>query len=123
MAFSFTGYREGQWIRPILDPDLVLKPRLVGIIEGTGHATTVSYRVDASSGSRGFFVLVGLAVILSLLGAGVALDFGLPIPGPAFYAFLLAGVCIAAANGFWETVPKAQQDEAFLQRWLEEVLS
>jgi len=123
MTFSFTGYRKRQWVWPALDPDLILKPRLKGEIESNGSTTTVVYQIDAHVSSRIFFVLVALAMLLVLVGAVLASLFGIPIPGPAFFSFLLAAVCVVFANGIWGTVPKAQQDEEFLEQWLKGVLS
>jgi hypothetical protein len=122
-AFTFTGYRERQWVQPALDPDLILKPRLRGEIESDGSGTTVVYQVDARASSRTFFVLVALATLFVLVGAVLALVFGVPVPGPAFFLFVIAGVCVVFANGIWRTVPKAQEDEAFLEQWLQGVLN
>jgi hypothetical protein len=122
MSFIFTGYRERQWIQPLLDPDRILKPRLKGSLEISGTTSLVIYRVDVRIESGLFFVLGFFAILLALLGVVLASLYGVPVPGPAFFSLLLAGVCIAAANGFWETVPNAEEDEAFLKRWLEETL-
>jgi hypothetical protein len=122
-TFRFTGYREREWLPVAIDPDKMLKPRLVGEIEGHGPATAIIYRIDARSRSRLFFSLASLAILFASLGAVIASLYGVPVPGPAFFSFLLAGVCVAGANNIWVLIPKAQADEAFLTSWLEKVFN
>lgn len=122
LNFYFTGYREHQWMQAVIDPDAILKPRLKGTIAAADSSTIVTYRVDAHVQSKLFFFLVVLATSFVLLAAALTLVYRFVIPGPAFFSLLLAGVCLIFANGIWGVVTKAQDDEAFLEDWLERVL-
>jgi H+/Cl- antiporter ClcA len=117
-AFSFTGFREREWLPGPLDPDRILKPRLTGQLASTDQATSMTYQIDARNSCKCFFALFSLAILFVILGLVLTLVRGVSVPGGAFFAFLLVGVCLVFLNGIWKTVPKAQADEAYLEAWL-----
>jgi len=118
-TFRFTGYREGEWkLSPLLDPDEIIKPRLVGEIRAESGETSIVYRVDAFVPSLLFFILSITAVVLAVLGAIVTAVAGISVPSAAFALFLLSGVSGFFAISIWQAASKAQADEDYLLEWL-----
>jgi hypothetical protein len=121
--FSFVGYREREWLPPLLDPDLILKPRLVGMIEEDGPAVNVSYQISVGLSAVIWYVLASLAVLFAVGRLVLALAVKFTVPGVSCFVLLLGGICSVFAVGIWETIPNAQADEEFLLHWNERVLS
>jgi hypothetical protein len=122
MHFRLVGYREGEWFgraTRYIDPDEVLKPRLVGCLDGGGCHTGVRFRIDAFQSCVAFWLLVGLSALFAIGGAISGIVSGIPIPGITFLLLLFAvGLAVLAVN-IWGFVDNAMADEAFLIAWLE----
>jgi len=123
--FRLVGYREREWFgraTRYIDPDEVLKPRLVGYLDGDEYHAGVHFRIDAFQSCLSFWLLVGLSAMFAIGGAISGIVSGIPIPGITFLLLLFAfGLAVIALN-IWGFVDKAMADEAFLIAWLEEAV-
>lgn len=123
--FRLVGYRERQWFgraTRYIDPDEVLKPRLVGYLDGDEYHASVHFRIDAFQSCLSLWLLVGLSVMFAIGGAISGIVSGIPIPGITFLLLLFSfGLAVFAVN-IWGRVDNAMADEAFLIAWLEDAL-
>ncbi len=121
-AFAFTAYQQGQWLSRFIDPDRILKPRLVGTMTNSGETTTISYRIDAVLPSRGFFALTMSTILLSLLAVVLGLTDGWSVPGATYFSALVAATFLVFEIEIWRRVPGAAQEEVLLGDWFSRAL-
>ena len=116
--FRFAGYRQGEWQPAVIDPNMILKPHLVGTLSPKDDETAILYSIDVHRAARTFYALVVGSITLVILGLIFSVTLGFGVPSPAFFAFLIAAISVIFAKGIWDTVPDAILDEQLLEKWL-----
>jgi hypothetical protein len=123
VKFDFTGYRYRQWVPSLVDPNEILKPKMVGTLVEEGGQTSIAYSIDVRTAARRFYILMALSLLLLILAAVCAVTLGFSVPSLGFFALLCAGVCFVFAKSTLNVVPDAMLDEEFLEEWLSRLLN
>lgn len=117
------GYRERDWAPYLLDPNKVIKPRLIGTIHSVDGRSVCEYEIDVRASARLFYLLVVGSIAFAITAAVSLFTYGFHIPGVTFFSLLCCLISFLFSKAIYDCVPPAIEDEIFLRQWIGSVLA